>query len=131
MLVGQTGSVNAVVGCMMSSTRQRTTLSNRSAAHDSLIFVSLNLSDLITLLPLTISKIALLACASAHTELSESTVVMSGVDVFTLSDTIILSVDRIVRMMRTGTRTIVLLRIPVAVAVVVGIAADPLVDAVS
>ena len=116
---------------MMSSTRQRTTLSNRSAAHDSLIFVSLHLSDLITLLPLSISKIALFACASAHTELSESTVVMSGVDVFTLSDTIILSVDRIVMLMRFVTRTIVLLRIPVAVAVVVGIAADPLVDAFS
>ena len=88
---------------------------------------------MITLLPLTIGKIALLACASAHTELSKSTVVMSGVDVLTLSDTIILSVDRIVRIMpmRFGTRTGVLLRIPVAVAVVVSIAADPLVDTVS
>jgi len=137
LLVVERSAVNLVLRSVVSRTSELSTSSDSSASHDTLTIAELELGLLVTLLPLTLSSVALTAVASVDTNLLKGTIVLLAIVALTLSDTITMAIDTIgavaTKAMTTvvlwvSCSTIVLLRVPPSVAVVISVGADPLVD---
>lgn len=113
------------------------TLSDGSATHNGLTLVSPERSLLIANLPLAVTRVALAVAANVNTNFMEGSVVLFAIEASTFADAITVAVDAIsaaavsVSVLSVlGTRTVVLLGVPPAIAVVVSVRTDPLVDAI-
>jgi hypothetical protein len=130
LLVGETGANSLLLGGLVGSTGKLATLSDGSAAHNGLVLVRLDLGHLVTRLPLTVSKVAFATLATVDSELAESAIVVLAVVVGALANAVAVTVVAVGRAMGVDSSTGILLGIPVAVAIVVGVAARPLVDTI-
>ena len=121
----------------MSCTSQLSTGGDGSATHDCALVVLLDLDNLVTLAPLTLGRVALAVGTGSDTDLgeialvSQTVVVQTGTNAVFAEHVAILAGLRNIVALGHDASTMVLIRVPVAVSEVIGVAAHPSVDALS
>uniref|UniRef100_A0A7S3MJP7 Uncharacterized protein n=1 Tax=Favella ehrenbergii TaxID=182087 RepID=A0A7S3MJP7_9SPIT len=114
----------------MRQARELSTLGNCAAEHDGLLAVVFQSSDLVAGDPLACSQVALAATANGDACFAQGAVVALRVHCVTCTNAVAIAVDAVVpqvvpAVVGNGVGALVLLRVPVAVAEVICVTADP------